>query len=246
MSEPYPRQPNTRGGSPPYTRTALSLRAKRGNLPEGERRKRTRASQMPAVAHRLARAGSAPFAVKHYAAGRWRPALPTASPRIGYAVISTEAVAKWRPPREKCHRSNTNIPNTRPRWLTAEKFPTVETARRISAPAHSPAVAHRRTPVPPCHCERSVAISRKGNVGNAPAPAKCPRWLTAEKFPTVETETIEHENPEYSPAAALRREIPRERNGTPHIRAGSLARGGSAPCPQRLTAFRSLFYHKTN
>ena len=37
----------------------------------------------------------------------------------------------------------------------------------------------KRTPVPPCHCERSVAISRKGNVGNAPAPAKCPRWLTA-------------------------------------------------------------------
>ena len=109
----------------------------------------------------LARAGSAPFAVKHYAAGRGRPALPTASPRIGYAVISTEAVAKWRPPREKCHRSNTNTPNTRPRWLTVEKFP-------------------------------------------------------------------------YG------------RNGTPHIRAGSLARGGSPPCPQRLTAFRSLFYHKTN
>ena len=37
----------------------------------------------------------------------------------------------------------------------------------------------KRTPVPPCHCERSVAISRKGNVGNAPAPAKCPRRLTA-------------------------------------------------------------------
>ena len=32
----------------------------------------------------------------------------------------------------------------------------------------------KRTPVPPCHCERSVAISRKGNVGNAPAPAHSP------------------------------------------------------------------------
>ena len=49
----------------------------------------------------------------------------------------------------------------------------------------------KRTPVPPCHCERSVAISRKGNVGNAPAPA-------------------------HLPAAARRREIPRGRNGTKH------------------------------
>ena len=113
----------------------------------------------------------------------------------------------------------------------------------------------KRTPVPPCHCERSVAISRKGNVGNAPAPAKCPRWLTAEKSPTVETETIEHENPEYSPAQALRREIlcviktlPLEHEYTEYSPAVAhcLARSGSLPCPQRLTAFRSLFYHKTN
>ena len=190
----------------------MSLRAKRGNLPEGERRKRTRASQMPAAALRreiprerngnnrtrkpriLARAGSAPFAVKHYAAGRWRPALPTASPRIGYAVISTEAVAKWRPPRDKRYRSNTKTPNTRPRRLTVEKSPTAETARRISAPAHSPAVAHRR-----------------------------------EILRVIKTLPLEHEYTEYSPAVAHR-----------------LARAGSAPCPQRLTAFRSLFYHKTN
>ena len=41
----------------------------------------------------------------------------------------------------------------------------------------------KRTPVPPCHCERSVAISRKGNVGNAPAPAKCPHGLRGSQPP---------------------------------------------------------------
>ena len=76
----------------------------------------------------------------------------------------------------------------------------------------------KRTPVPPCHCERSVAISRKGNVGNAPAPAKCPRWLTAEKSPTVET-ARRISAPAHSPAVALR-----------------LARSGSPPRPRRLCA----------
>ena len=89
----------------------------------------------PAVAHRLARGGSAPFAVKHYAAGRGRPALPTASPRIGYAVISTEAVAKWRPPREKCHRSNTKTPNTRPRRLCTSPAVALRLARSGSPPS---------------------------------------------------------------------------------------------------------------
>ena len=62
------------------------------------------AADVPEGKPQVGCAGSASFAVKHYAAGRGRPALPTASPRIGYAVISTEAVAKWRPPRKKRYR----------------------------------------------------------------------------------------------------------------------------------------------
>ena len=80
----------------------------------------------------------------------------------------------------------------------------------------------KRTPVPPCHCERSVAISRKGNVGNAPAPAKCPRRLTAEKSPTVETARRIFA-PAHSPAVAHR-----------------LARGGSPPRPRRLCALPAV------
>ena len=49
--------------------------------------------------------------------------------------------------------------------------------------------------------------------------------------PTGEMSPLEHENPEYLPAVAHRREIPYGRNGTPHIRAGSLARAVSAPLP---------------
>ena len=124
---------------------AISRKGNVGNAPAP--------AHSPAVAHRreiprerngnnrtrkpriLARAVSAPFAVKHYAAGRGRPALPTASPRIGYAVISTEAVAKWRPPREKWHRSNTNTPNTRLRWLTASPAQALRLARSGSPPS---------------------------------------------------------------------------------------------------------------
>ena len=42
-----------------------------------------------------------------------------------------------------------------------------------------------------CHCEErsDVAISWKRNAARVPAPAKCPRWLTAEKSPAGETET---------------------------------------------------------
>ena len=63
----------------------------------------------------------------------------------------------------------------RPRWLTAEKSPAAETARRVPAPAHSPAGA-------PCRASQmSARVSRptEETVRRVPAPAKCPRWLPA-------------------------------------------------------------------
>ncbi len=50
------------------------------------------------------------------------------------------------PPRQKRKQSYTNTPNTCLRWLTAEKSHAAKTARYVPAPAHSPAVAHRRAP----------------------------------------------------------------------------------------------------
>ncbi len=46
----------------------------------------------------------------------------------------------------------------------------------------------------------------------------CPRRLCAEKSPAIETKTIAPENHKDSPAAALRREIPRGRNETKRTR----------------------------
>ena len=54
----------------------------------------------------------------------------------------------------------------------------------------------------------------------------------AEKSPTIEKETIVHEDLKHSPAVDHRREIPRGRNGTLRTRAS----GGSAPRPQGLRA----------
>ena len=59
-----------------------------------------------------------------YAAGRGRPALPTATPRIGHNVISS--VSQEVSPRKKRHVTCPRQP-TCPQWLTAEKSPAIET-----------------------------------------------------------------------------------------------------------------------
>ena len=139
-------------------------------------------------------------------------------------------------------------PNTRRRWLTAEKSHTIETARCIYAPAYPPAVAHRREI--PCNrnenkqtritdqandlnatviarsAKRDVAISRKGRLTCVHGQNTRP-WRLA---------TL--------PVHAHRREIPYNRHGTICTRASLFARGGSPPCPRRLCAPRRLTVDK--
>ena len=142
---------------------------------------RTRASQMPAVAHRreiprerngtprtravpLARGGSPPSVV----------VTNVPSPRSQHSCFA--ALAKnshlWTVfTALRAAASRRSIPtvvslprNDKLKWR-AQRF------KRFG-------IKTKRTPVPPCHCERrrsrSVAISRKGNVGNVPAPARLP------------------------------------------------------------------------
>ena len=142
--------------------------------------------------------------------------------------------ATWQSPGREDLLAYTTTPNTCPRWLTAEKSPAVETkttvhdykktpARAGSAPVSRrndrfrfreiPTVTSfprndkllgrvrrlitfirfypKRTPVPPCHCEERNA--RRGNL---------PEGKTY----------LRTRLPEYSPAGAPRREVPRNRN----------------------------------
>ena len=66
--------------------------------------------------------------------------------RTALSLRGAQSATRQSPGREDgrgVHERNTRQP-TCPRWLTAEKSYAVETARRVPAPAHLPAVAHRR------------------------------------------------------------------------------------------------------
>ena len=106
-----------------------------------------------------------------YAAGRGRPALPTASPRMGHDVISS--VSREIPGSRK--------ENKRTRYAGA----------RESRPIDGYAANRAR-----CHFERSREIPCNRNENNRTRTPKntCPRGLRAEKSPTLETETIGHEH----------------------------------------------------
>ena len=90
---------------------------------------------------------------------------------------------------------------------------------------------HKRTPVPPCHCEERNA--RRGNLPEGKTYLRTrppqilarggspPRNPPREKWKQSYTITKKH-----PPAQDLR---PYGRNGTPHTRASPLARGGSPP-----------------
>ena len=70
-----------------------------------------------------------------------------------------------------------------------------------------------------------------------PRRPTCPRWLTAEKSPAIETVRYI-----YAPAYLRRLIAPRDRNGTPRTRASPLASAGSASRPPALVT--KIIAHK--
>ena len=70
-----------------------------------------------------------------------------------------------------------------------------------------------------------------------PSRPACPRWLTAEKSPAIETVRYI-----YAPAYLRRLIAPRDRNGTPRTRASPLASAGSASRPPALVT--KIIAHK--
>ena len=81
----------------------------------------------------------------------------------------------------------------RPRWLTVEKSPARETG----------IIAHLYPNTRPWRLV-TVAISRKGNVGNAPAPARSPSVAHRREIPRVRNVNNRTPLPEYTPAVARR------------------------------------------
>ena len=80
-----------------------------------------------------------------YAAGRGRPALPTASSALKPDALSFRALVEKSPAIET--KRNIYAPAKCPRRLCAEKSPAIETERNIHAPAHLPVAArHREIP----------------------------------------------------------------------------------------------------
>ena len=214
-------------GVPPYRRLrresdTMSFRALVEKSPAVETARNIYApAYPPAVAHRRE--------IPHnrnennrtrYAAGRGRPALPTASPRIGRDVISsvsreipygrngtnrTRIIIKIAACRRCKHSPSGRFPRSLP-------FPRNDILyRRMRRLIRTDVIKTSVHPYRHCHCERSVAISWKRNAARIHAPA-------------------------YLPAVAHRREIPYGRNGTNRTRippipacAGSAPGGGSPP-----------------
>ncbi len=170
-----------------------------------------------------------------YAAGRGRPALPTASSAIKpnvHVVISS--VSREIP----CGRNGTihtrasplacggSPPRNPPQQKQTQSY-SLCGGTRASRPTDG--IVRPKTKRTRCHFGRQSRNSR-GRNGTKHTRAGPPRqWrLATEKSPAVGTERYIHA-PANLPVAARHREIPRDRNGTIHTRAGPLVCGGSPP-----------------
>ena len=124
-----------------------------------------------------------------YAAGRGRPALPTATPRIGHNVISSVSQeVSLREKRNFTHSRQT----TRQRGLRAEKSPAIETKIIIH-------------PLPQTLASR----------GSLPRQSTSLRRFSAEKTSAVETKITEYDQPQIFARGGY---PPRNRKGNNHTR----------------------------
>ena len=122
---------------------------------------------------------------------------------------------------------------TCPRLLTAEKSPAAETARYVPAPAHLPAVAHRRESPYNSNGGTRTRITDQANTLNATVIARSEAtWQSPGREDLLAyTDKIlacGGSPPGHLPAVAHRREIPHSRNGTPRTRASQMP--ARAPC----------------